>query len=42
MTDELMCLSIMDCNGVVIDFGEMLNARDFFISVSSPKEAMRE
>lgn len=38
MTDELMCLSIMDCNGVVIDFGEMLNARDFFISVSSPKE----
>ena len=37
MTD-LVCLSITDCNGVIIEFHEMLNARDFFIESNSPEE----
>ena len=39
MTD-LVCLSIIDCNGVVVEFSEMLNARDFFIKGESPQEAV--
>ena len=37
MTD-LVCLSIADSNGVIIEFGELLNARDFFIRGESPQE----
>ena len=39
MTD-LVCLSIVDCNGVVIEFGDMMNARDFFITGESPQEVV--
>lgn len=37
MTD-LICFSIADCNGVIIDLGDMYNARDFLISGNSPQE----
>jgi hypothetical protein len=37
MTD-LVCLSIVDCNGVIIDLGDMMNARDFLISANSTQE----
>ena len=37
MTD-LVCLSIADCNGVIIELGDMMNARDFFIKGESPQE----
>lgn len=37
MTD-LVCLSIVDCNGVIVEFNEMMNARDFLIAGESPQE----
>ena len=37
MTD-LVCLSITDCNGVIIELGDLMNARDFLIAGESPQE----
>lgn len=39
MTD-LFCTSIVDCNGVIIELGEMMNARDFLIAGESPQEVV--
>ena len=39
MTD-LVCLSIVDSKGVIVEFSEMLNARDFFIRGESPQEVV--
>lgn len=36
--NDLPCLSIVDCNDVLIEFGELLNARDFLISAGSGDE----
>ena len=37
MTD-LICLSIADCNGVIIELGDLMNARDFLIAGESAQE----
>ena len=37
MTD-LVCLSIVDSNGVLIELGDLMNARDFLIAGESPQE----
>ena len=36
--NDLPCLSIVDSNDVIVELGEIMNARDFFIRGESPQE----
>ena len=37
---DLLCASIVDCNGVIIEFSELHNARDFFITGNCPEDTV--
>ena len=38
MTDELICRTIADCNGVIVDLCDLLNVRDFLIAAGNAAE----